>query len=222
MATLLLRLVAPMQSWGTQSHFSMRDSGLEPSKSGVFGLFCAALGWPRSYPLDSLHHLKMGVRIDRPGNLQKDFHIVQDILSPDGKKIRKSSTITNRYYLSDAAFLVGLEGDATLLQQIQHAIQHPVWQIYLGRKAFVPSQPVWIHDGYRPEQSLLEALQDCGWISHPPEKVPETLLYVLEDRDGNQLRNDVPISFAERRFLSRRVSTLSYPAPLHVHEEVQV
>ena len=45
--TLLLRLKAPMQSWGVSSRFSIRDTGKEPSKSGVIGLFCAALGISR-------------------------------------------------------------------------------------------------------------------------------------------------------------------------------
>ena len=47
MKTLLMRLAGPMQSWGTQSQFRERDTGLEPSKSGVIGLLCAALGRPR-------------------------------------------------------------------------------------------------------------------------------------------------------------------------------
>ena len=36
-----------MQSWGTQSRFSVRDTGREPSKSGVVGLIGAAMGIPR-------------------------------------------------------------------------------------------------------------------------------------------------------------------------------
>ncbi|MCA9878634.1 MAG: CRISPR-associated protein Cas5, partial [Thermomicrobiales bacterium] len=37
MHTVLLRLAGPMQSWGTQSRFLERDTGMEPSKSGVLG-----------------------------------------------------------------------------------------------------------------------------------------------------------------------------------------
>ena len=44
MPTLLLRLVGPMQAWGTSSRFDERDTGKEPSKSGVIGLLAAALG----------------------------------------------------------------------------------------------------------------------------------------------------------------------------------
>ena len=41
MSVLLLRLSGPMQSWGVQSRFTVRDTGLEPSKSGVVGLIAA-------------------------------------------------------------------------------------------------------------------------------------------------------------------------------------
>ena len=68
MNTLLIRLAGPMQSWGTQSRFFTRDTGHEPSKSGVIGVLCAALGWGREAPLDDLARLRMGVRVDRPGS----------------------------------------------------------------------------------------------------------------------------------------------------------
>src|SRR5262245_44963159 len=74
MSVLLLRLAGPMQSWGTQSRFSVRDTGLEPSKSGVVGLLCAALGRKRHEPLDDLARLQMGVRADRPGRVARDYH----------------------------------------------------------------------------------------------------------------------------------------------------
>jgi CRISPR system Cascade subunit CasD len=62
-----------MQSWGTTSRFDERDSQLEPSKSGVLGLVCAALGRDRSEPVDDLACLRMGVRVDREGLLMRDF-----------------------------------------------------------------------------------------------------------------------------------------------------
>ena len=73
MSTLLLRLAGPMQSWGTQSRFSVRDTGLEPSKSGVVGLLCAALGLPRHEEVDHLAALSMGVRVDSEGALKMDY-----------------------------------------------------------------------------------------------------------------------------------------------------
>ena len=38
MATLLLRLAAPLQAWGADSKFETRKTGREPTKSGVIGL----------------------------------------------------------------------------------------------------------------------------------------------------------------------------------------
>ena len=38
MATLLLRLAAPLQAWGSDSKFETRKTNREPTKSGVIGL----------------------------------------------------------------------------------------------------------------------------------------------------------------------------------------
>src|SRR5690606_28500785 len=82
MPTLLLRLEGPMQSWGISSRFRQRDTATEPSKSGVIGLICAALGKPRKedpategrWPsLAQLASLQMGVRTDRAGTIGVDF-----------------------------------------------------------------------------------------------------------------------------------------------------
>ena len=41
---LLLSLSGPLQSWGDSSRFTVRNTGREPSKSGVLGLAASALG----------------------------------------------------------------------------------------------------------------------------------------------------------------------------------
>lgn len=220
MDTLLIRLVAPLQSWGVQSNYTVRDSGLEPSKSGVIGLLCAALGRPRDAALDDLAALRMGVRVDREGILRSDYHIAQDVLDSNGKKVRPS-IVTNRYYLAGAAFLVGLEGDLTLLSRLQTALQQPVWALYLGRKAFTPAAPICLRDGLQVGKPLQQALSEYGWIVRWPAKAtPLETRVVLESPDGAQIRPDVPISFAQRRFSSRRVTVALLPAPAAVSEEV--
>ena len=145
MSVLLLRLAGPMQSWGVQSRFTVRDTGLEPSKSGVVGLMCAALGRPRTEPIDDLAELAMGVRADQEGTLQRDYHTAgrEGILRASGKVERTTLVVSNRYYLADARFLVGLESDdLTLLRRLHVALRDPHWFLYLGRKAFVPGEPV--------------------------------------------------------------------------------
>lgn len=136
MPTLLLRLAGPLQSWGTTSRYDERDSQLEPSKSGVLGLLCAALGRDRREPVDDLAALRMGVRVDREGVRLRDFQTVQGVLKRDGQ-LNKNAIISLRYYLADAVFLVGLQGEnASLLQALQEALHHPVWPI-LDRKSVV-------------------------------------------------------------------------------------
>ena len=43
--TLFLRLEGPLQSWGERGRWSVRDTALEPTKSGVIGLIACALGY---------------------------------------------------------------------------------------------------------------------------------------------------------------------------------
>lgn len=146
MPTLLLRLIGPMQSWGTTSRFDERDTQLEPSKSGVVGLLACALGRDRSEPIDDLASLRMGVRVDREGVLMRDFQTATGVLiAADGKPDRERTVVSPRFYLSDAAFLVGMEGgDIDLLHQLRRALERPRWPLSLGRKAFAPSVPVWL------------------------------------------------------------------------------
>ncbi len=211
MPTLLLRLAGPMQSWGTTSRFDQRDTGKEPSKSGVIGLLAAALGIDREIwndELKSLAALTMGVRHDRPGVLKRDYQTAQNIISADRSKVHETA-VTTRDYLADAVFLVGLEGgDRTLLERAHAALQNPVWPLALGRKSYVPSEPLWLEDGVK-DAPLLEALTAVPWIATPQryESAPERLLVSLESPDGSgALRMDQLLSsFAERRFGARFV-----------------
>src|SRR5208283_2935738 len=109
MSVLLLRLAGPMQSWGTQSRFSHRDTGLEPSRSGVIGLLCAALGRPRDHSLGDFLPLKMAVRADREGRLMRDYHTAQNVRRADTTKTPQDTVLSERFYLADAVFLVGLK-----------------------------------------------------------------------------------------------------------------
>ncbi len=209
MHTLLLRLVAPMQSWGVESRFTVRDTGREPSKSGVIGLLCAALGRPRSEPLHDLAALRMGVRVDREGLLRMDFHTAKEIYVAKGGK-PKETEISRRYYLADAAFLVGLAGeDLSLLRRLHAALRDPVWPLYLGRKAFVPGAPVWLEDGLKEGTPLLQALTAYPYLGRG--KPPQKIRLVYDHPEGEVVRSDAPISFAARRFAPRRVRVRIVP-----------
>lgn len=210
MTTLLLRLQAPMQSWGISSQFTNRDTAREPSKSGVIGLICAALGRPRNADLSDLVQLHMGVRVDREGILEKDYHIAQDVFQASGSGT-KDSEPSERFYLADAVFLVGLEGERELLHEIHQALKSPHWTLYLGRKSFPPSKPVWLRKGLQ-EGTLIDALKSF------PSLVPEPTIkmrLVLESDSGEFARTDVPINFSERRFSSRRIHMSQIESPAY-------
>lgn len=224
MPTLLLRLVGPMQSWGTTSRFDQRDTGKEPSKSGVIGLVAAALGIDRENwtDLEPLTKLSMGIRHDRPGVPKRDYQTagcaqVDTIIKADGSQAKDGGVVSTRHYLADAAFLVGLaHDDHALLDRIHKALDNPVWPLALGRKAYVPSESVWMPDALL-NLPLREALACWPWIATPRkwEKSPEKLLVSLESTDGSGvLKMDQPLSsFAERRFGARFVSSewVSFP-----------
>ncbi|MER3437013.1 MAG: type I-E CRISPR-associated protein Cas5/CasD [Chloroflexota bacterium] len=210
MHTLLLRLAGPMQSWGTQSRFGVRDTGLEPSKSGVIGLLCAALGRPRWEPIDDLAALIMGVRVDREGVVSRDYHTIQKVIPEDGG--RQSATLSERFYLADADFLVGLSGaDVTLLHEVDVALRAPRWALFLGRKSFPPGVPVALPGGgVRLEKTLEEALRGEPWRPRRGQRQPEVLRVVLERPDGPEVRQDQPEpgpAFLHRRFMPRTVVT---------------
>ncbi|MEU7184552.1 type I-E CRISPR-associated protein Cas5/CasD [Streptomyces sp. NPDC045369] len=55
-------------------------------------------------------------------------------------QVRRHALITERWYLADATFLVGLQHpDVKLLERISHALEHPKHLLWLGRKACPPS-----------------------------------------------------------------------------------
>ncbi len=204
MHVLLMRLAGPMQSWGTQSRFDMRDTGLEPSKSGVIGLICAAMGRPREASVEDLSSLRMGVRVDREGMMGRDYHTARNVIRADGSK--GGVVPSNRYYLADADFLVGLEGnDPNLLKHVQDSLASPYWPLFLGRKAFPVTQPVYIVDGLRHDCDLHQAFQTpCVRTGCKDERI--SLRTVIEDKTGDIVRIDQPVSsFAERRFAPRTV-----------------
>lgn len=228
MKTLLLRLEGPMQSWGTTSRFTERDTGLEPSKSGVIGLVCAALGKPREEeatdgwpPLSVLAHLPMGVRVDRAGKVGVDFqtagggrlgHREYGVAKADGSK--GEAVMSWRYYLQDASFLVGLESEEhDLLERIHDALRAPVWPLFLGRKSYVPSVSPHLADGL--QEGDLKAVFSRYPLCSPADVVDGRVRVILDQAHarGGEVRSDLPLDFARRRFATRQVLVDYVTAP---------
>lgn len=153
-AYVLDNLKGPMQSWGTSSRFTKRRTSSEPSKSGIIGLLAAAQGRRRVDPVEDLVDLKMAVRIDQPGTRERDFHTTHSF---DGET---SYPLSDRYYLADAVFVVGLSGETSLIEALNDALVKPKFPLYLGRRAFPPMTPI------RPklsEGNLVDELAAYPW-----------------------------------------------------------
>jgi len=226
MATLLIRLVGPMQSWGTRSQFDDRDTEAEPSKSGVLGLCAAALGRDRAESVVDLAALQFGVRVDREGVVQQEFQTAQ--LVPG--EPRTLTAVSHRAYLADAAFWAALEGDVGLLRLLQTALKNPYWPLSLGRKSYLPSQPVWLKGGVL-DGRLLEMLRrapslrraaDAPAVGLGAGRIAGPYRFVV-DRDGvdgdasrfsPSVRRDQPLGpFADRRYALRDVLMFTGEGP---------
>lgn len=216
--TLFLRLEGPLQSWGVRAHWEERDTAFEPTKSGVIGLIGCALGLHRDDDrLRALSEaLRMGVRVDRAGSLLVDYHTTGGAKAADGEpegmlnaqgKLKRETDVSSRRYLMDASFLVALQGSEVHVAACVEALQYPVWPIFLGRKACVPTEPIFA--GVGDYQSLEEALN-----AYPlPERVIEgmrgpavRLRLVIECNPGEgNVRNDAIGVPARRLFWPRYV-----------------
>ena len=206
MATLLLRLAAPMQSWGIDSKFDTRKTNREPTKSGVIALLAAALGLRRDadQALEKLNRLRFAVRVDQEGSLLVDFHTA---------KSEKTNYVTKRYYLADAIFLVGLESeDRLFLEQLDRALRSPAYPLFLGRRSCPPTQPLCLgirQTGLR-EALLEQELLVPKWRSRRAEKY-RIVEDALPEERGAAPRKDLPISFnpMQRQFAYRAVREFS-------------
>lgn len=197
MTSLLLRLAAPLQSWGTSSRFARRSTDAVPSKSGIVGLLAAAQGRRRTDPLEELLGLRIAVRTEQPGRLERDFQTA----ARQGE--RTSLSLSTRHYLADAVFLVGIQGDDALLEGLQDALRRPYFPLYLGRRSCPPVGSV--EHGLRPGDAAV-ALRDEPWHAAPwfqrawPE--PGATLSLVADcppgTPGAELVRDEPVTFDPR------------------------
>lgn len=158
MTVLALTLAGPMQAWGSSSRFTTRGTDDAPTKSGIVGLLAAARGLRRTDPLEDFVGLRLAVRIDQPGELQRDFQTARSLDE------RSVMPLSYRFYRADARYLVGVEADEALLEGFADALRHPVFPLYLGRRSCPPSMPLLpvIHEG-----SLETFLLTEPWVAAP-------------------------------------------------------
>jgi CRISPR system Cascade subunit CasD len=207
MKTVLLRLEGPLQSWGYDSNFDTRATGLFPTKSGIIGMICAALGIDREENVSEISKLRVGVRIDRPGQLLWDFQTADTGEGDNGKY----HYIFRKEYLADASFLAGVEVvDDIAAAVLKDALLNPWYPLYLGRKNCVPAKPVFagIADGRLEEVLTTADLKGGVNVAHFRE------IYLDGDPEDTdtEMHFENPVSFSRQhreftpRFIRRIVA----------------
>lgn len=219
---LILRLEGAMQSWGESSKWDTRDTAIMPTKSGVIGLLACALGLPRGDErITALYDaVQVAVRTDRQGSRMVDYHTVtgEPLRNAEGKPRSTGNTfISHRDYWQDASFLVVIEAECGLLEQLKQALLHPKWCLYLGRKSCVPSRPVFEALTYVYTSSL-DAIQ--RYPAAPRAQYP--MLYECESASPQAAaltRPDGKPAAGTRRFARRWVWRSTVKEEAHVSDE---
>jgi CRISPR system Cascade subunit CasD len=240
----LLRLEGPLQSWGSRSRWDVRDTQPEPTKSGVIGLLGCALGYPvgdlrLEQHLDA--GLRFGVRVEEPGRAIQDYQTITGFLpAADGgykragqtntssmEHIRKTADakpatiISPRAYLEDAGFLVALEETGAapgVLTDCAAALQCPAWPYYLGRKACIPTRPMFeaLTEDYAGIEDALRR-HPWSWLGvclHPRAGMPQAVEAYVEDESGPLVRQDAVLTNVARQYGFRRARRIEVrPAP---------
>lgn len=228
-AHLPLWFDAPLQSWGFASRFQRRTTGLFPTKSGVIGLACAAMGLAKGSDeereaLPRLAALTLTVWQFPRGNPRRrneellmqrleDFHTVLNTRRATNKP-NPDPVITRRQYLLEARFGLRLTGDAALLAEVAAALRNPRWGVWFGRKSCLPAAPLHLGGPFASEQDVWQALLRAAGL--PLDTAENRFAKVEEVADftaGTDTFNDQPLSFGTadssgvegRRFAPRRV-----------------
>jgi CRISPR system Cascade subunit CasD len=198
-----MRFAAPLQAWGADSKFKRRATEREPTKSGVIGLIAAALGRVRTDCIDDLSKLRFGVRVDQNGSMLNDFHMARTIEAQDKNKSEatrnKGIFVSHRYYLSDAVFIVGLEGEDAFMRTLDAAICAPVFPLYLGRRSCPPAGRLSLGIRSKPLPDALreEPWQASPWFKEKADPKVKLSLFFDTEKPTPFYRRDMPVSFAQ-------------------------
>lgn len=226
MKTFLLWLEAPLQSWGADSRYGRRDTLPFPTRSGVLGLLCCAMGrgGEQRKWLEAMRPFGQTVlAFPRGGRngverlpLLRDFHMVgsgyddsdpwQNMLIPktaEGKKpVGAGTKLTHRYYLQDMAFACLLEMPDEFVEEVRTGLEAPVWPICLGRKSCVPTAMVFRGVFDSADEAQARAIE----IAEESSRMAQFKVVPGYDDNGeNMTLNDVPLCFGLRKKYADRV-----------------
>jgi CRISPR system Cascade subunit CasD len=226
-AYLALMLDAPLMSWGLASRFQRRATALHPTRSGILGMFCAALGVPKG----SVEEVEWLSRLEstsltvfaiprqpegctRPLEIRRleDYHTTGGGYDKKTHALwipRKASggpsdnaTLSTRQYLLDAKFGVVLSGHRSTLDPLTEALLNPCWGVWFGRKNCLPAAPLLPGGGV--VATMDDALTALGLAGRSLEQFAR-VEEVASFADGTDTIMDAPVNFLTREFKPRRI-----------------
>lgn len=204
MQHLIMRLEAPLMSFGGETIDNLGVIRRFPSASMLTGLLANALGWRRieaQRHQDLQDRLVFAARIDREpasGVRLTDFQTAQLGANDKGWTTRgipderaggantyNAPHLRYRDYWADMRVTVALrldpDGEEPTLEDLAEALQEPARPMFIGRKPCLPSVPLF--GGFRNSDTALEALLKIS-IDSKAGKPDSTVRLLWPAKDG--------------------------------------
>ena len=221
-----------MQSWGVESRFGRRETWDFPTRSGILGLLCCAMGargpqreWlarmrGSAQTVFSFVSKKENPDIIRTAGHLTDFQMVgsgyddkdpwENLLIPKTNKGKKAvgggTKLTYRMYLCDAVFAVILAVPEDLCPGVSEGLVSPCWDICLGRKCCVPSDLVYrgTFESYGEAEAAMQRI-----VADKELKAVKKVIDGQHPDEGEVFSfNDVPVQFGVHKIYSSRDVTV--------------
>ncbi|AYF78364.1 type I-E CRISPR-associated protein Cas5/CasD [Nocardia yunnanensis] len=132
-----------------------------------------------------------------------DWYGAPKYIAPDSvgvlrtdKPLGRSGLITERWYLSDSAFVAAVQhNDRVLLERLADRLDHPRRLLWLGRKSCPPAERLnhGVHDG-----DLTTVLASTALLPNATETEPFSWIETYPREPGSVLVHDQPESFDSR------------------------
>lgn len=180
---LVMRLYAPLSSWGALAVGEDRPTASYPTRGAILGLLGAALGLKRTDTKqlqDLADSIGIASKTYSAGTILRDYHTIQTPAAIKGttfytrkqelQSAKLETILSSRDYREDGLWIVAIwltadmdakdsgtthnnDTDNTTdnndsityqytLEQLQQALKHPVFTLYLGRKSCPLSLPL--------------------------------------------------------------------------------
>jgi CRISPR system Cascade subunit CasD len=175
MRAIVLRLEAPLMSFGAVSVDALGRTAPFPGRSMITGLFGSAIGvdYCDTAILNRIQDaIRVSAREDRRGTVIEDYQTV-DLSKPHmrqgwttGNRVEgrwgasfEATHIRVREMISGGALTVAvtLEDECLTLEAVAAALQRPAHPLFIGRKHAIPSAPIFV--GICEGRSLSEILR---------------------------------------------------------------